>query len=98
MNNNKIICKPSTFSEKKLRKFKLTIQVGNGPYSYKIVHTAYGANENDAINNDKIKCRGWGFSWKLLTIKNVPGSVSRRYISMLKSFCNCCYQTSLELI
>lgn len=82
--DNKIICKPKSLSIKALKKFKLVIQVGNGPYGYKMTHTAYGLDKNDALNNDKIKCFGWGCDWKLLKITQVSGTANSRYVKILK--------------
>ena len=39
-----------------------------------MIHTAYGVDADDAVNNDKIHCRGYGYGWRVLDVKEIVGA------------------------
>ncbi len=85
MSKNAII-KPKSFDPYELKKFKVTFRVGSeGNCGWKMTHIAYGIDEKDAVNNDKLKWFGWGCDWTLLNVHKIPGKGNSRYVNILKT-------------
>lgn len=61
-----------------------------------MIHTAYGVDADDAVNNDKLNCRGYGYGWRVLSVDEIPGaSVSSRVLKRLQNMHDNAYMSAI---
>ena len=91
--DNKVIDYPTPLNSQNIKKYKVTIDNGLGD---KMIHTSYGVNDDDAVNNDKLHCRGYGYGWRVLRVDEIPGaSISSRVLKRLQNMHDNAYMSSI---